>query len=165
MLTRWKQGLQLVFSTGKYRLLAAVFFIILLPLYAVLTDIIILSPPSFNPNLKPLEASLIFLIAILASLGFTIAAFQLSELRRISMQSACGSALGAGAGGSVLAAFATTCTICQPIWLVWLGLGSVSAFLIDYSIYIILASILMLLYSLHIGLKAIAEGCGIKRRG
>src|SRR3989338_8589088 len=124
--TLWKEGLQLGFSKLKYRLLAAVFFIILLPLYAVLTDIIILSPLSFNPNLKPLEAGLISLIAVLASLGFTIAAFQISEFRHVSKKSVGGSVLGAGAGGSILATLATPCIICQPIWLVLLGVGGAS---------------------------------------
>ena len=159
---RWKEGLRLAFAMPKYRLLAAVFFIILLPLYAVLTDIIILQPLSFNPNLKPLEASLIVFIAILTSLGFAIAAFQLSELRSVSKKSVGGSVLGAGAGGSVLATFATTCAICQPIWLVWLGLGSVTVPLIDYGLPIAAISIALLLYSLNAGLKAIVEGCKAK---
>ena len=160
---RWKEGLQLVFSKPKYCLLAATFFIILLPLYAVLTDIVILEPLSFNPNLKPLEAGLISLIAVLASLGFTIAAFQISEFRHVSKKSVGGSVLGAGAGGSILATFATTCIICQPIWLVWLGLGGASAFLIDYGLPIAIISIALLLYSINAGLRAVVEGCNVKK--
>lgn len=152
-------ALGLVFSTGSYAQLFLILLIALIPFYAILTDMVVLSPLSPNPSLKPLEASLILIVAILASLGFTIAAFQLRELHSISRKSAGGSILGAGAGGSVLAAFATTCAICQPVWLVWLGLGSASVFLTDYSLYIALASILVLLYSITCGLRSISA-CG-----
>ncbi|MEM2138344.1 MAG: hypothetical protein QW568_04615 [Candidatus Anstonellaceae archaeon] len=159
---RWKQGAQLVFSEPKYRLLAAIFFLLLLPIYAILTDIVIISPLSVNPNIKLLEAFLIIMVAILASLGFTIAAYQLSMLHTVSKKSVGGSVLGAGAGGSVLATFATSCTICQPIWLVWLGFGGISAALVDYSLPIALFSIALLLFSINSGFKAIVEGCKVK---
>src|SRR3989338_2197400 len=125
---RWKQGAQLVFSDSKYRFLAAAFFMVLLPVYALLTDIIVVPslslnppmglPPAYlNPNLNLPAAFLIISVAALASLGLAIAIFQLSELRSVSKKSAAGAVMGAGGGGSVIATFATSCTICQPIWL------------------------------------------------
>jgi len=160
----WKQGLPLVFSKQKYLWLFFLLAAFLLPLYSVLTDIIVLSPLSINPNLKPFEALLIFLISIFAALGFTIAAFQLAELRAASRKSIGGSILGAGAGGTVLATFASACTVCQPIWLFWLGLGSASAFLVDYSAYVLLASLAILAYSANAGLKAAVNGCPVRPR-
>lgn len=155
--------MKLVFSSMKYFLLFFILFGALAPLYAVLTDIIILSPLSVNPSIKPLETALIMLTALLASLGFTIAAFQIFEFRAISRPVGA-SFVGAGASGSFLATFASACVVCQPIWLVWLGLGSTSVFLVDYSLYIILASIVVLLYSINIGLKAVVKGCRIIKK-
>jgi len=160
MLKSWKEGLSLVFSMRKYWLVFAAILTILLPLYAVLTDIVVLGNPIIlNPAINTAGAALILAIAFLSSLGFTIAAYQVFEQHTFSKKSAAGSMFGAGAGGSVLAAFATACTVCQPIWLVWLGFGSASAFLIDYGNYIAMASIAILLYSINSGLRAITEGC------
>lgn len=157
------EGLSLVFSKRKYGLIFAALLTLLIPVYAILSDVVLLGwPPTLNPNLRFPEAPLVFLIAILAALGFTIAAYQLLEQHSLSKKSAGGGIIGAGAGGSVIATFATACTVCQPIWLIWLGLGSSSVFLVDYGIYIMLASIALLGYSIHGGLRAIAEGCKIK---
>ncbi len=162
----WRSGLQLVFSKRKYKFAFAALIILLVPLYAALTDIIILAPQlAFNPSIKPLEAFLIFSVAILASLGFTIAAYQIFELHSISKKSVGGSILGAGAGGSILATFASACVVCQPIWLVWLGFGSASIFLVDFSIYIVLASLAILLYSVHTGLRSVVDRCKVKKTG
>lgn len=162
IIEHWKQGATLVFSDSKYRFLAAAFFMVLLPVYAILTDIILLQPFSINPNLKLAETVLITAVALLASLGFTLALYQLSNLHRVSKGSVGGGVLGAGAGGSVLATFATSCTICQPVWLLWLGVGGAATFLVDYSLPIALASILLLLFSINSGFKSIVEGCKLK---
>lgn len=160
--TRWKHGLALVFSKPKYVWVWAAFFTFLLPIYAALTNIMILEPLSINPNLRLPETALIILVAALASVGFTVAAFSFWESRNVSKRALGGGMVGMGAGGGALATFATTCTICQPIWLVWLGLGGISAFLVDYSMLIALASIAFLLYSIDSGLKQILEGCKLK---
>lgn len=152
-----------MFSRGRYAALFAALFAILLPAYAVLTNILIIDPLSLNPTAKPLETSLIVAIGALASLGFTLAVFQM-ELHSVSKKSVGGSVLGAGAGGSALAVFASACTVCQPVWLFWLGLGSVTAFLADYGIYILAASMAILLYSIDAGLAAITHGCAAKPR-
>lgn len=157
-----REGLALVFAKRKY---AALFFALaaaLLPAYAVLTDIVILSPLALNPNIRPLEAALVFCVGILAALGFTIAAFQLAEMRIASKKEIGSGLVGAGAGGTALATFASACTVCQPVWLFWLGLGSATAFLADYGAYILLASIALLLYSISTGLRAVAQGCRVK---
>lgn len=163
-LDTWKQGFALVFAKQKYMLLFAALFAVLLPAYAVLTNIAITSPPSFNPYIKPVEAGMIFAISVLAALGFTLAAFQFFELHSVSRKSVGGSVLGAGAGGTVLATFASACSVCQPIWLFWLGIGSATAFLADYGAYMLLASIALLLYSIRTGLLGITRGCRMVRR-
>jgi hypothetical protein len=117
-----------------------------------------------NPNILPVEAGLVLLVAILASLGFTLGAFQVFELRTASRKSIGGSIIGAGAGGTVLAAFASACSVCQPVWLFWLGLGSATAFLADYGLYVLLASLAILVYSLNAGLTAIVCGCPVHGR-
>ena len=157
-------ALMLVFSSRKYALLFCLLAAVLLPVYGILTDIVVFSSLSLNSTIRPLETSLVFCVAILASLGFAIAAFQIFELHSVSRKSVGGSVLGAGAGGTVLAAFASACTVCQPIWLFWLGLGSATAFFADYSIYILTASVAILLYSIDSGLKAITRGCRHVRR-
>lgn len=167
MLELWRTGFSLVFSKQKYSRLFLLLFAILIPTYAILTDIVVLQTLSINPNLKPFEASLIILAAFFASLGFAVAAFQIYELKVLSKKEVggmLGSSAGAGLGGSFLGIFASACTICQPVWLVWFGLGAASAFLVDYSVYIILASLAILLFSIHLGLKAVVHGCRIRRK-
>ena len=159
----WKEGLALLFSRRKYAALFVLLFLVLLPIYAVLTDILVISPLSLNPAIKPLETVLILAISVLAALGFTLGAFEL-ELHAVSRKSVGGSVLGAGAGGSTLAVFASACTVCQPVWLFWFGLGSVTTFLADYGIYILLASMALLLYSINAGLCAVVRGCSVAKR-
>jgi len=160
----WMEGFARVFSRRIYAMFALALFALLLPAYAVLTDIVLLSPFSLNPGIKFPEAALVIAISMLASLGFTLAAFQIFELRAVSRKSVGGSVLGAGVGGTALAAFASACSVCQPIWLFWLGLGSATAFLADYGIFILAASAAMLVYSIDAGLKAVAGRCRAKPR-
>jgi hypothetical protein len=49
----------------------------------------------------------------------------------------------------ITALITTACPICQPIWLVWLGLGSATAFLSEVSIYLATSSIFLLGFSLY----------------
>ncbi len=142
----------------NYKLLFAGVFILLSGAYAVLTDIVVLSDGvSFNPNLKLLQASLVIAIAFLSSLTLTLVVYRSRTLgARIEKKNFLGSAAGV---------FATACPICQPIWLVWLGLASQSLFLIEISAYVALASIALLLASLHFAAQNIAnKTCGVPLR-
>lgn len=153
-----KQDLQAVWEAlegRNYKLLFAGVFILLLGVYAVLTDIVVLSEGvALNPNLKLLEASLVLAIALLSSLTLTLVAYRSRMLgARIEKRNFFGSAVGV---------FATACPVCQPIWLVWLGLGSQALFLIEISTYVALASITLLLVSLHFAAQNIAnKTCGV----
>ena len=158
MLSTWRTALSIVFSKRKYALLFAALLLILLPIYAILTGVYVLSYMGFSLNLKTFEAAMVPLVAFLAALGFTIAAFQLKEIPSQSHWPK------AGLIGSVLGTFSSACAICQPIWLVGLGLGSVAAILADYSAHILIASILLLLYAIHTGLASVAECCSAPRR-
>lgn len=154
----WLQGFRLVFSQRKYVLLFALLILLLVPLYAVFTDIFVLYTMSFNPTLRLPEALFIVFAAILAALGFAIAAYQAFEQHALTHLSK------AGVGGGVIGIFASACAVCQPAWLVWLGLGSVTAFLVDYSIYIVIVSIAVMLYSIHSAFKSVVKGCKIPKK-
>ena len=154
----WGKRLRAVFSTRRYILLFAVLLVIIAPLYALLTNIVLLSPLSCNPDIRLPEAALIIFAAILASLGFTVAAYQAFEQHSLSRFAE------AGVWGGAIGFFASACAVCQPIWVVWLGLGSVTAFLADYSIYIVAASILLMLYSLNSAFRTVVGGCRVRKR-
>lgn len=131
---------------------AAIFFASLFSLgavYAVLTDILILNPLGVNPKLDTLNAVLIAIIVFLTSLVLTLTFYRLKK----NMRENAGEKTGIIAG--ILGAFATACPVCQPIWLVWLGLGNASIFLVDYATPIALASIALLLFSLHLAAQAV----------
>ncbi|AJF59635.1 MAG: hypothetical protein QT03_C0001G0126 [archaeon GW2011_AR10] len=66
--------------------------------------------------------------------------------------------------GAFTGLFLTSCPICQPVWLIWMGLGSSTAFLADISIYFGIASALFLTIGLHYSLKA-PEKCEVKKDG
>lgn len=157
-LATWHKGLTLVFSKFKYWLLFFAVLVVSVFLYSVLTSISILSMLSPGALIDPVKVSLVSLIAFLTAVGFTIAVFQLTELRALSKGAK------AGAIGTILGTFTTACTVCQPLWLVWLGLGSVSFFLTEYSIYVIIASIALLFYSINMGMSAVVEGCRVQKK-
>ncbi len=172
MMKIWATGLETVFSNGKYAWLALALFFVFLALYAVLNDVVVfnpfyaglpapdghaLPPVSFNSSLSWWDAVPTVLLAGLAALGFSIAAFQMAELSRIAPASKL------GAAGGFMGAFASACPICQPVWLLWLGFGSVSAFLADWSIYIFAASLLLLAFSIHASLQAVVSGCPMRK--
>ncbi len=154
----WKRGAGLAFSKPRYLALAAGLFIFFIPLYLLLTNVVLIDTLSLNPNLTPVDGWSAILLAGLAALGFTLAAFQWRELSGLSHASA-----GSVGIGGFLGTLATACQICQPIWLFWLGLGSATAFVAEWSPYILPLSILLLLFSIHLGLGAIASGCPVRR--
>lgn len=137
------EGVVEALAEGRQKLLLAAVFAITWVVYAVFTDIIVVQDKWFNPNLKLLDASLITFIAFLTSLLLAMMVFvaknNLGETRGKKR----------GVLGSFIGVFATACPICQPIWLVWLGLGSQALFLVEISLYVQLASIALLLVSLH----------------
>ncbi|MBI4044735.1 MAG: hypothetical protein HY392_03425 [Candidatus Diapherotrites archaeon] len=144
-----------VLATPAYALGFLALTIILVPLYVILTGMLLLNPIEPNPKIEPINAFLIILIAVLSGLVIVVTLFKLK-------QNIAGKQSGkTGAVGSFLGLFATACPVCQPIWLIWLGLGSATAFLADYSTLIALAGTLLLLYSLHAAAQAVhKKTCG-----
>ncbi len=117
-------------------------FVILFGIYAVFTDIVVVfpGPIGLNPDLNWINVALIFFITLTASLSLVITFFYPGITITQTPKK--------GLFGGILGIFATACPICQPIWLVWLGLGSASVVLIDYSTPIALVSLALVLYSL-----------------
>ena len=155
-MANYVSSLRLVFSQPVYAASFMLLLSIFVPIYALLTDIVTLDPFEINPNVRVPEAALTMLIAVLCSFGVTLAVYQLFEQGKVRSSKA-------GIWGSLLGAFASTCPVCAPFWLVWLGLGSVSVLLISYSIYIELASVAILIYSIKSGLDSI-NGCKIRKK-
>ena len=149
-------SLSLVFSGARYKLLFAALLIALTLLYFTLTNVFLFGTLTLNPSLKIPDAFLIFCISALSSLGFTIFAYRFFAIGSLS-------ATKASAGGSLLGIFASACPVFQPICFLWLGLGSVSLFLVDYSFYIALASVLLLLYANYASLRSL-RGCPLPKR-
>ena len=122
---------------------------VLVALYVVLTGMLLVNPVELNPKIEPINAALIILIAILSSLVIVLTVFKLKQNIGLEQGEK------TGIFGSVLGLFATACPVCQPVWLLWLGLGSTTAFLADYSTPIALAGVLLLVYSLHSAAQAV----------
>lgn len=128
-------------------------------IYATLTSIVFWTPYSgINPSIELVRVLPIAIVVLLAAL---LLAMQWLDWNRASDTKLIPSKT--GLAGSMAGFFATGCPICQPIWLVWLGLGQASLFLIDLSVWISLVSIALLIYSLHAKLN---ENCqiGSKKR-
>lgn len=133
-------SLSIVFSGAKYKFLFAALLVLLTFAYFTATNVFVFGTLSLNPLLKLPDATLIFLIALFSSLGFTVFAYKFSQSAQLSHAKET-------AGASALGIFASACPVCQPACLAWLGFGSVSIFLTEYSTYIALASVLLLLYA------------------
>lgn len=149
------ENLKLVLSKKSFIILFFVLFFVLSFLYAILNNVFVLSLFSFNVELNFVQTILVFIISLLSSLTLTVLFYRFKQNKSLKVQDA------PGFLGSILAFFTTSCIVCQPIWLIWLGLGSSTFFLIKLSIYLQVASILLLLVSLHLSLRSI-NGCLIK---
>ncbi len=144
------KGIGEALAGGKQKLLFVVVFAAVWAGYALFTDIYSIPLGGFNPLLKPVDAGLITVIALLTSLIITLMAYTIKTNLGTRGKKR-------GILGSTIGLFATACPICQPIWLVWLGLGSQALFLVEISTYVSLASIALLLVSLHFMARGIAD--------
>lgn len=138
------KAVRMVLSQPRYLGIGIILSILFLALYTILTDIVIFGTFEMNPLAKPLDMVLILIMALLAALAFTLGIFQWKQARTDHS-----SIPKAGLAGGFLGFFATACPICQPIWLVWLGFGSVFVFLTEISLFVELASIALLLIAIH----------------
>jgi hypothetical protein len=142
-----------VFSKMRYKIAFIALLAVLLPLFLFLSNILVPEPLSINPFAGQEMVALVIAIVFLMSLNWAVL------LRNYEMNVSCGKK--AGALGTLAAFLTSACPVCQPAWLVWFGLGCTAAFLSEISIYLALASILLLLISLHYSLSSVL---GCKRR-
>jgi hypothetical protein len=147
-----------VFSQARYQNAFVLLLFVLTPLLAITSDIFVLATMQFNPILDQFKASLMAVIVVLMSLNATVVLHNY-EKRKPAMKST--TALGA----TVAAFFTTACPVCQPIWLLWFGLGSATVFLAEISVYVALLSIALFVFSLHYSLKSVSNICEVKPHG
>jgi hypothetical protein len=123
-------------------------------LLAVTADILVVPGLYVNPGVEPLQLGIVALLVLVMALNGTVA------LHNIDGRTVAGSA--GGLFGTAGALFTSACPFCQPIWLVWLGFGSATAFLAQYGALIGIGSIALLGISLHYGLKSASGTCEVK---
>lgn len=124
-----------------------VLFLIVTLLYFVLTGILLVNPIEVNSSLSGLNVGLTISISGLTTLIIVITWNRMRTTSRVNSPKS--SIVGSAAG-----LFASSCPVCQPIWLLWLGLGPASAFLIEYNTIIAVFGIGILFFSLH---RALAD--------
>ncbi|MEW6721757.1 MAG: hypothetical protein AB1324_00690 [Candidatus Micrarchaeota archaeon] len=139
----------LLLSQRRYALAFAGLLAFLLPVMAVSGAVI--NPWTLEINLTAEPAG----IAVTGAIAALMAGNGAAMLRNMDARAALGT--GSTALGTAAALFTSACPICQPIWLVWLGLGSATAFLAEYGIYIGLLSVAMLALSLRSALRTSCE--------
>ncbi len=150
-------SLRSVLSKRKYLAIFIGFLAVLLPLLAISAAII--SPYGFttNPLAEPIGIVLTILIAILMSINLTVLLHNRDSKTLVKKKTTL--------LGGFAAFFTTACPVCQPTWLVWLGFGSAAGFLSDVSIYIAVASIGILIFSLYNSLKCADGKCEAGKNG
>jgi hypothetical protein len=140
-------------SLWVFALATAVLGIVL----GVTSNIIVPSALDLNPVAEHAGIGVTAVIVLLMGLNTTVL------FHNVTMKAAGGG--GMAVLGSFGALFTTACPVCQPIWLVWLGLGSATAFLAEIGLYVGLFSIGLLLVSLHYSLKSATGTCEVKTDG
>ncbi len=145
-----------VLRQARYRVLFVILLVILAPIFAVTSDIIVPSTLELNPIADPVKIVLMVLIVTLMALNGAVLFHNYEARKNVGKTTVL---------GTVGALFTTTCPVCQPIWLVWLGFGSASAFLADISIYVALLSLSLLFVSLHYSLKSVYNTCEVNLNG
>ena len=126
-----------------------------IPVLAITSNVIILNPPGLNPIMELPKAALVGIIALLLSLNLAMISCNSTGTQ---------STKATGIMGGATAMLTSTCSVCQPVWLFWFGMGSASAFLADASVYIALASIVLLSFSLNKSIKSHNQ-CEVEKNG
>jgi hypothetical protein len=140
-----------VFEGTRYRLAAAAIAVAVAPVLAITSNIVSPDGLALNPFADPLRVALVAAIAGAMALNGAIL------LRNMDMRRSGGG--GTTVLGTAAALFTTACPFCQPVWLVWLGLGSATAFLSDVSIYVGVFSLSVLAVSIHYSLNSSENVC------
>ena len=154
---RYLEGLEQVLSKERYRNALLLILGLAGALLAITADIIVLPGLEVNPGVEPLQLAIVAVLAPMMALNGAVAIHNLE--RNV------GTAGAGGLAGTLGAFFTSACPFCQPIWLVWLGLGSATAFLAQFGAIIGIVSISLLGISLHYGLKSASGVCEVKING
>lgn len=152
-------------------------------LLGISSDILLVPSFKINQFLDPNRIVLMSVIAFLMAINFTVLLSKVSvnqSDRRIPTASRCGMhSFGhyftncscrkqrginqqfmnksTPLVGVLPAFFASSCIVCQPFWLIAIGLGTTTAFLADLSIPLMLLSIILLIFSIYQSSKKICE--------
>lgn len=143
-----------VFLQNRYRLIFLVLVLVLAPIFAITSDIIVTQTLTLNPTAEPIQIALVLGIVALMAINGAVT-FHNYEARKATSKSIT-------LIGTITALFTSSCPFCQPIWLVWLGFGSATAFLANISLYLGVLSFAFLLISLHYSLKSVSNKCEVK---
>ncbi|MBI5228410.1 hypothetical protein HY988_07500 [Candidatus Micrarchaeota archaeon] len=143
-----------IFAQTRYRVAFLLLLLFFLPILAITSDITVLPQFVLNPIADPLKILLMGIISLLIAINGSVI---FHNYERAAASSKKTTVL-----GTVGALFTTTCPVCQPIWLVWLGFGSATAFLVELSNYLAVLSIGLLVISLNYSLKSASGRCEVK---
>ena len=146
-----------VLGKPRYRNVLVILLLVLAPIFSLTSDIIIPSTLEFNPISDPMKIVLMSVIVLLMSINGSVLLHNYEARKSMGKKTTI--------LGTLTALFTTTCPVCQPIWLVWLGFGSATAFLAEVSIYLSMLSIGSLLLSLHYSLKPALDICEVRING
>jgi hypothetical protein len=145
-----------ILATSRYSLAFGLALIVVTPIISVTSNILVPSTLEINPGAEPLDMLLVGAIAGLIAINSAVL------LHNFDMKAGINKG---GPAGALVAFFTTACPVCQPVWLVWLGLGSATAFLAEFGRYISIMSIALLGVSLHYSLKSASGVCEVKIHG
>ncbi|VVB99969.1 Uncharacterised protein [uncultured archaeon] len=154
----WQAGLKKVFSNRKYSCLFAAILLILAPTYAILTSVFLPGTITINPKLNIADAFFSMLAALLGALGLTVTAYQEFELHRLTTTSKIYVITG------LAGLFISVSLIYRSAWLSSVGLGAIALLLVDFSIYVVIGSILFTLYTIGAALADAASRVHIGKK-
>ena len=148
-------SLKEVFSAKIYWAILVVAFLLLAIILSITSGFFLPAFMEFNQTAQPLNIAIVIAIAFLLALNLTIFIRNYEAKNQESNKTTF--------AGALAGLFMTSCPVCQPVWLVWLGFGGATAFLADVSIYFGIASVLFLLVGLHFSLKSVDANCEVPK--
>jgi hypothetical protein len=145
--------IKMLFNDKKYLFAFLIAFILLFFAYNQLT------PKETRIENAIIRDALVLIMAFLSSFGLVVAIYPIIRCKTLSTKNVCFNALGMGIGGSALSFLGLSCIFCNPSLIIFLGLGGLSSIILEYNLYVILISILILVYSIINGIKFIEKIC------
>jgi hypothetical protein len=133
---------------------AALFFALL----AITSNMVVLSVWELNPFVDPAHILMEGLIALLfgANIGVLLHNSDRSNAMNGETQMT--------TLGGLAALLTSSCPLCQPVFMLALGLGGLGALFASLSFVMVIVSVVLLLISLERGLEAADGTCRLRRR-